>query len=110
MSESVEATGWAAYRINEYFSVSARVDWQNWGGVRGADPRLDPLFDPGNDGYFLEGERVDLPIGVNFLMPAGTRFEGHRLSLEAIFPVHHEYEGPQLGADWGIIVGWQLAF
>lgn len=104
------ATGWAAYRAGDYFSVSARVRWENWGGIHGQDSRLDPTRDPGNDGFFLEGERVDLPVGVNFYMPEGTRFEGHRLALEAVFPVHHDYEGPQLGLDWGFTAAWQVAF
>jgi len=105
-----EATGWGAYRINEFFSASARVRWQHWGGVSGADPSLDPLQDPGNDGYFLEGERVDLPVGINFYLPEGSRFAGHRLAVEAIFPISHDYQGPQFGADWGVNVGWQVVF
>jgi len=105
-----EASGWASVKLNEYFGVSARVRWQNWGGIQGGRSDLDPLRDPGNDGFFLEGERVDIPIGVNLYLPEGSRFAGHRLAVEAIFPVHHEYEGPQLGVDWGIIVGWQVVF
>ena len=110
LGNSFDATAWAAYMVNEYISISARVMWQNWGGIQGADPALDPDQDPGNDGFFLEGERIDLPIGINFYLPEGSRFEGHRLSIEAIFPISHEYEGPQFGLDWGVVVGWQVVF
>jgi hypothetical protein len=43
-------------------------------------------------------------------MPEGNRFAGHRLSLEYVFPAVHNYDGGQLAADWGLIVGWQVVF
>lgn len=105
-----EATGWAAYVLNDYFSVSGRVRWTTWSGIDGADPSLDPLRDPGNDGFFMDGERIDIPVGLNFYLPEGSRFAGHRLSVEGFFPVSHDYEGPQLGLDWGVVLGWQVVF
>lgn len=105
-----EGTAWGAFRINDFFSVSGRVRWTTWAGIEGADPDLDPLRDPGNDGFFMDGERIDIPVGVNFYLPEGSRFAGHRLSLEAFFPVSHDYEGPQFGMDWGVVLGWQVAF
>jgi len=110
LGSMVQASGWAAYMINDYFSMSGRVRWQHWGGIDGADPDLDPVRDPGNNAFFLGGERVDVPIGINFYLPEGSKFGGHRLSLEAIFPVAHEYAGPQLGLDWGVVMGWQVVF
>ena len=110
LGNSFKASGWAAFMLTEYMSVSARIQWQNWGGIEGGDPDLDPDQDPGNDGFFLEGERVDLPVGVNFYLPEGSRFAGHRLSIEAIFPISHEYAGPQFGLDWGLVIGWQVVF
>lgn len=106
----IEATTWGAYRINEYFSVSGRVRWLSWAGIEGADPALDPIRDPGNESFFLDGERIDLPVGVNFYLPEGSRFAGHRLSIEAFFPISHDYEGPQFGMDWGVVMGWTVAF
>ena len=110
LGNSFDASGWAAYMISEYISFSARIKWQNWGGIEGGDPNLDPDRDPGNDGFFLEGERIDLSTGMNFYLPEGSRFAGHRLSIEAIFPISHEYEGPQFGLDWGVVIGWQVVF
>jgi hypothetical protein len=105
-----EGSGWASYLLNDQFAVSARIHWQNWGGIQGADPDLDPARDPGNDAFFLEGERVDLPFGINFVMPEDSPLAGHRISLEAIFPIHHEYTGAQLGMDWGVTAGWTVVF
>ena len=73
------------------------------------DDRLAEFGDPQNRGAVLAGQLVTLPLGVNFLMPTG-RFEGHRLSLEAVYAMHHDYEGPQIGLDWGMNFGWSVAF
>jgi hypothetical protein len=105
-----EATGWASYRANDYFSFSGRVHYETWRGIEGRDQRLDRFRDPGNEAEFLRGERVYMPLGVNFYLPEGSRFAGHRLALEWLFPVHQEYDWPQLGADWGVTVGWQAVF
>ncbi len=107
----LDVTGWAAVRLNDYFSLSARVHWLNWGAIQGADPALDSTRDPENDGFFLGGERVDLPLGINFYLPEGSGFlAGNRLSFEAMLPVHQDYEGPQMGLDWGIVAGWTVSF
>ncbi len=103
-------TGWAAVRINDYFSASARLAYQHWGRIQGAQPGLDATLDPGNDAYFLNGQRLDIPFGVNFYLPEGSRFAGQRLTLEGVYPVYHNYDGPQLGLDWGLNLGWQVSF
>ncbi|HSG07728.1 MAG TPA: hypothetical protein VLA36_05210 [Longimicrobiales bacterium] len=110
LGDRYEFNGWAAYRVNRYISVSGRMAYQTWDGIEGADPALDPVRDPGNDAYFLGGSRLDLPVGLNIYMPENTRFAGHRLSVEYFHPVSQTYDGPQLGADWGVVVGWQVAF
>ena len=33
-----------------------------------------------------------MPVGVNFVMPGGSIFAGHRLSVEAVYALHHDYE------------------
>jgi len=109
LGDTYEANGWAAYQLNQSFSVSAGLRWQTWDHIEGSDDRLAEFGDPQNRGAVLAGQLVTMPLGLNFLMPAG-RFEGHRLSLEAVYAMHHDYEGPQLGLDWGMNFGWTLAF
>ncbi len=110
LGNQYEGNAWAAYRMNKFFSISARAHYLKWGGIDGADPALDMSRDPGNDAYFLAGERLDVPVGINLYLPEGSRFAGHRLALEFIFPAHQQYDGPQLGASWGIVAGWQVVF
>ena len=108
--DRLDGSAWAAYKANDFFSVSGRARYQSWGGIEGYDPMLDPLRDPGNDAFFLEGRRVDMLAGINLYLPEGTRFAGHRVAIEWIFPIHQQYDGPQLGADWGVNIGWQSSF
>lgn len=107
-----QADGWAAYRINSVLSVSAGIRWQIWGRLEGADPRLVPTRDPGSDNVqgMAGGQRADMPIGVNFLMPEGSVIAGHKLAVEAIYAMHHDYEGVRLGLDWGLNFGWTVPF
>ena len=107
-----QADGWAAYRINSALSLSAGVRWQIWGRIEGADPQLVPTQDPGNDNVtgMAGGQRADMPIGVNLLMPEGSVLAGHRLSVEAIYAMHHDYEGVRLGLDWGLNFGYTVPF
>jgi hypothetical protein len=108
LGDRYEANGWAAYRINDIFSVSWGVRWQTWGDIEGADPLLAALpTDPGSQ-TLLAGQRTDMPVGVNFVIPGNSTFASHSLLFEAIYTVHQDYESPQLGTDWGISVGWKM--
>lgn len=107
---SFEGNAWMAYAFNHHISGSAGVRWQSWDHLSGADPGLNMAEDPGNVGALLAGQRAMLPIGLNFLIPDGSRFAGNRLSVEAVYSMHHDYEGPQLGLDWGLNLGWTIGF
>jgi hypothetical protein len=107
-----QADGWAAYAINSVLSVSAGLRWATWGRLEGADPQLSPTQDPGSDPVtgMAGGQRADLPVGVNFLLPEGSVLAGHRLFAEAVYAMHHDYEGVRLGLDWGFNFGWSMGF
>lgn len=104
--DSYEANGWAAIRVNQVFSVSGGARWQSWSQIDGGDDRLDPFGDPMNRSGILAGQRAMMPLGLNFMMPESSSFAGHRLSLEAVYTLHTDYEGPQMGLDWGFNFGW----
>jgi hypothetical protein len=107
-----QADGWAAYAINDVLSLSAGIRWQIWGRLEGADPQLTATQDPGSDNVtgMAGGQRADMPLGLNFLMPEGSVLAGHRLALEAVYAMHHDYEGVRLGLDWGLNLGWTMPF
>lgn len=108
--DQYEANGWVGYNITDNFAILSGVRWQNWDNVDGQDTRLNPGGDPHNQGGMLAGQRVTLPVGFNLVMPQGSLLAGHLLSLEAIYAMHHDYEGPQLGLDWGLNVGYTIDF
>jgi hypothetical protein len=109
LGDKVEANAWAAYRINRFISLSGRVHAISFGAIEGFDPSLDPSRDPGEWPISHAGKRVDLPVGVNVYVPEDEgRWAGHRLSIEFLFPVFEEFDGPWLSTDWGVNVGWQI--
>ena len=110
LGDQYEANGWAAYRINSAFSVSGGVRWESYRPIEGQDPSLPYLGDPHNAGSMLSGQRAHMPLGINFMMPEDSRFGGHRLSVEAVYTLHHDMDAPQIGMNWGFNFGWSMAF
>jgi hypothetical protein len=106
---SVHANLWAGYRFNDVVSASVGARMSASSSIQGVDPDLETLRDPGDLALSFAGERVDLPLGVNLRMTEGP-LAGHRLSLESVWTVHEEFDGPALASDWGFIIGWQKEF
>jgi hypothetical protein len=75
--------------------------------VKGADPTLDKTLSPLNDNKRVGGTTLELGPGVNVLLPI---WGGQRLSVEALFPIYEDLDGPQLGRDMTITAGWQWIF
>jgi hypothetical protein len=102
-------TGWLAARINDWVSLSGRVQGTAWGNVHGADPALNPMMVPTANPSLRGGKRLDLAVGLNFEVASQT-LHGQRLAVEFIKPLWQALDGPQLEDDWELVVGWQYAF
>lgn len=109
LGDEVDASMWAALRLNRFFSVSSGIQVHNFGTIEGADPALDMARDPAEDPFFSGGRRVDVPLGLNFV-PAEGPLAGQRINVEFFWPVHQDYEWYQQRADWGFRLGWQTIF
>lgn len=109
LGDVVEARGWVGYRLNDFFAVTSGVRAFSWGSIQGVPDDVDIGRDPGEDPIFTGGKRVDVPLGLNVLMPEGS-LEGHRLSIEFVWPVHQDYDNFRIANDWAFAVGWQTAF
>ena len=70
------------------------LDWQHWGGISGADPDLNPGIVPTADPDLRGGERLDLGVGVTFLVKQGQGSQGLRLALEGGLPIYQSLDGP----------------
>lgn len=110
LGDRYEANGWGAYNINDHLAILAGVRWEIWDNIDGRDPRLAVGGDPHNQGGMLAGQRAMLPVGANFIIPGESFFAGHLMSFEAVYSMHHDYEGAQLGLDWGINLGYTVGF
>lgn len=108
--DSVEGTTWLAYRLSDWASLSGRVALEYADDIDGEDLqfrglRMAPPMDPANHGgTWLEGA-----VGLN-LYGRGGLARGHRLAIEALFPIYQDLNGPQMKRDWSLVVGWQQAF
>ncbi|MDF1814305.1 MAG: hypothetical protein P1V20_19020 [Verrucomicrobiales bacterium] len=102
------ANGWVAYRLSDCVSTSFRATYKNWGDVDGRDALINlPVATARPD--LRAGESLDLFGGVNYMFPCGI-FKGHRIAAEAGTSVWQDLDGPQLGMDWMVTLGWQKAF
>ena len=109
LGNRVDATGWVAYSVADWMSVSARVKGEAWGSIRGEDDDLNAMMSPGTDADLTGGERVWALAGVNWMVRDG-QLAGHRLAIEYGEPVYEDLHGPQGSANWMATAGWQYAF
>ena len=97
---------WASRNVTDYASISFCID-----GTKSDDVNVANLLNmaPMARNNLNGGERVDLLVGANFIVPNGP-LEGNRFAFEFGKPIHQERPGSPLEADYRLTVGWQLAF
>ncbi len=109
LGDAYDLTAWGARPWLDWLSTSLRLDWRQWGNIHGADDRLNPQLVPTSDPDRQAGRRLDVALGMNFLVPRGL-LAGNRFGIEASFPLYQYLDGPRLEQDWMLVVGWQYAF
>lgn len=100
---------WVSKKWTNWLSTSLRVQGRGWGNIHGADSRLNPAMVPTADPHLRAGQRVDVLLGANLFALAGS-LEGHRVAIEAGFPIYQNLQGPQLETDWRVTLGWNYTF
>ncbi|MEM1410843.1 MAG: transporter [Pseudomonadota bacterium] len=97
-------TGWGSWALSPAASFSLRLEYVDRGRVDGLDPNIrGPVQTADPDR--LGGERLDLGIGANFVLP-----NAWRLGVEYLTPLDQDLNGPQLETDWQLTVGVQYAW
>ena len=109
LGDRADVTAWGAYQWTSWLSTSARLAYGWWDDIHGSDDRLNPNMVPTADPDRRDGQRLDWLLGLNLTVPFG-RAGNHRLAVEYGRPFYQRLDGPQLGADWRVIAGWQSAF
>jgi hypothetical protein len=97
---------WGAIKATDAVSVSLRLQYLHDADLRGQDTALDPFSEPAANPLFQSGTRVDLPLGMNVFFVDGP-LAGHRMTGEFVIPVHHDVNGFQMGANWGLQFRWE---
>jgi len=108
LGDMYQTAVWGGFKATDWVSANVAVHYSRWGNVEGFDPDLDAFENPANNTLAQAGWRVELPVGVNFVVPDG-RFGGNRFGLQFLFPIHQDLDGPQLKKDWSFVAGWQKA-
>jgi len=109
LGDRVDLTAWTAYQWASWISTSARLAWGAWDDIHGSDRRLNPAVVPTADPDRREGRRLDWLLGINLAVPFG-KAGNHRFAIEYGRPIYQRLDGPQLGTQWRLILGWQSAF
>ncbi|MBK1792034.1 transporter [Persicirhabdus sediminis] len=102
LGNRAEGSLWAAYLVNEKTSISTRLIASSWGNVNGESQDMaPPSMTPATDTHLRGGQRLDLALGVNYMLPINRA----RLALEIGGPVYQDLDGPQLGSEWFTTLG-----
>ena len=109
LGDLYEGNLWAGFKTTDWASATMGLRYSSWGNVEGFDEEMNPNESPAHNSLTQGGSRVDLPLGLNFILPEG-HFAGHRLAVEFLFPIHQDLDGPQLKHNWSVVAGWSMNF
>ena len=99
-------TAWLTQGLTSWLSGGVRFGWAHQNNIRG-NRTFGPPANPASDGYLRGGDRVDIGPGLTLALPF---FGEQRLSVEAMWPVLQDLDGPQLDRKWTVSTGWQWVF
>lgn len=108
LGDRYESSLWLARKWDDFVSTSVRLKMSKWERIEGTRDDLNPNMVQTANTANSGGERADLVIGANFVVPGGL-LKGQRIALEASKPVYQHLDGPQLETDWVFTAGWQHA-
>lgn len=107
--DRLDATTWGAVSLRDTVSISARLRFQTWAGVKGADAELNPAMVQTSRPDLQAGRRLDTLFGINLMTRIGGS-NGHQFGLEVGFPLAQNLNGPQLKSRWTLHAGWHYMF
>ena len=117
LGDRFSSTAWVSWLATKSLSTSARIEWQAWGDIDGADSRIgtnapfapNPPTVPTAQTNLRDGQRIDVHWGINWVTEKGPG-RNQRLAAEIGIPVYQNLDGPQLETDLLLTLGWQMAF
>ena len=95
---------WYQYQASNTLSLSLRLQLEDWDKIDGSDTELTmmPSMNPNADPDLRGGQRLDFGFGLS------AQFKQHQLSIEYLLPIHQNLDGPQMGVDSTLILGYRF--
>ncbi|MGH1457148.1 MAG: transporter [Alphaproteobacteria bacterium] len=101
-------TAWGGYEINNSLSVSAHIEGQKTGKIKGADAQITaPVQTANPDNY--GGESIDIGAGFSY-KPQNQAIKGLEFSAQISTPIYQNVNGVQMDRDWNITTGLTYRF
>ncbi len=108
LGNKLNISAWLARTLSHSFSVSARLNAQDWENIDGRDSTLAAMPTvPTKNPELRGGSRVDALLGVNYVAHSLNHM---RFAFEIGVPVHQDLNGPQLETDLVFTLGTQYTF
>lgn len=107
--ERYAATAWSAYRVLDWLSLSARLEYSKEGDINGHYKGPHNHASPADLQANYGGELLDYGIGFN-TVPQGGPLAGVRLGLEWAGNLSADYNGFQLAREDGLNMSLSYAF
>lgn len=104
LGDKFTLSGWAGYEFNHSVAASVRLTYTDQDSIDGIDAEIAlpvQTADPDNYG----GTRLDLGLGLNFVLPGH-----HRLALEYENTLQQDVNGVQMEMQSMLTLGYQYAF
>ncbi len=99
---------WAAMKLTDWFSISARIEQVWLGRISGEDPDLNPMMVITANTENSGGTLLNSGFGFNIYAPSGV-FKNLRFGLEYGFPLHQSLKGVQLKRKQALTLGLQYS-
>ncbi len=108
LGDEIALSAWASYKPGRSVSYWGRIEAARLGRIDGRDPLIAGPMQGANPA-FHGGDTVTLAAGADFTMQDGP-LKGHKLGIDIGVPVYQNLNGPRLGTDWVLGVGWRRMF
>jgi hypothetical protein len=105
----IQSTAWGSYAVTHWLSASVRGVYTVQGAIQGEYNQLIDKFGPVDYPANYGGRFWDVGFGLNAMVPQGD-LAGNSLGVEWLQPVSTDFNGYQLDRDGTLSATWRYAF
>ncbi|WP_207001647.1 transporter [Trinickia mobilis] len=104
-----EANAWGGYRLTNWLSASARLNYTAQGTIQGAYNGPSHQMSPDDVQSNYGGRVLKAGVGLNAVVGSGP-LKGNRVGVEYVKPITQSLNGYQLEQQDALYVNWSMAF